>query len=388
MKIAKFFKLRKLPYKSRSQRSILESSDTFIENRSNSIALNKTKETQNNSNINQSELKKENSINKEISCIVFQRESERVAKVSKEQIDKIRLLKRKVNNIIKNKSRNVCEHFESKNFLFNDKFMSYIQGPVFYNKMNKYQTHLHFHKMNDIDEKKTKVLDLDKLKYGILSPSEILKQTLSQDEIDIIGQEPVYFMKHLSNKGIKIIKTRKLVERLRDEENELKRKKGKVSMDDILLQSKVKSLGIQKNNFTNKIDDAFNETKGKLYKSKSKEIKDTIRKNKSANDLREEIQKELIKNELDRYINELNLGYEPPIKYSYNIKKKDMRAGLIANNKERLDNEANLNNFIPLQTRKQKEENKFTNNICKQIRMAFFSKFNKVLPKSKSMKNL
>ena len=386
MKIAKYFKLRRLPFKSRSQRSFLDSSEC-IDNRSSSLAMNRTKETANNSNIiNQSEVKKENNERSNISRIAYQRESERIAKLSKEQIDSIRLLKRKVNNIVKNHSRNVCERFESKNILFNDKFMSYVQGPVLYDKMNKYQTHLHFHKVNDIEDKKTKVLDFDKIKYGILSPSEILKRTLSQDEIDIIGQEPIYFMKHLSSKmqGVKIIKTRKLVERLRDEENERKRKKGKVSMDDILIQSK-NNLGLQKNNFTNKIDEAFNATKRKLYKAKSKEI---IRKNKSSTDLREEIQRDIIKNELERYIEELNLGFEPPIKYSYNIKKKDMRVGLIENNKERLDNEANLNTFIPLHTKQQNEENKFTNNICKQIRMSFFSRFNKVIPKSKSTKQL
>ena len=386
MKITKYFKLRRLPFKSRSQRSFLDSSEC-IDNRSSSLAMNRTKETVNNSNIiNQSEVKKENNERSNISRIAYQRESERIAKVSKEQIDKIRLLKRKVNNIVKNHSRNVCERFESKNILFNDKFMSYVQGPVLYDKMNKYQTHLHFHKVNDIEDKKTKVLDFDKIKYGIPSPNEILKRTLSQDEIDIIGQEPIYFMKHLSSKmqGVKIIKTRKLVERLRDEENERKRKKGKVSMDDILIQSK-NNLGLQKNNFTNKIDEAFNATKRKLYKAKSKEI---IRKNKSATDLREEIQRDIIKNELERYIEELNLGFEPPIKYSYNIKKKDMRVGLIENNKERLDNEANLNTFIPLHTKQQSEENKFTNNICKQIRMSFFSRFNKVIPKSKSTKQL
>ena len=384
MKIAKYFKLRRLPYKSRSQRSFLDCSEC-IDNRSSSLAMNRTKETANNSNIiNQSEVKKENNERSNISRIAYQRESERIAKVSKEQIDSIRLLKRKVNNIVRNHSRNVCERFESKNILFNDKFMSYVQGPVLYDKMNKYQTHLHFHKVNDIEDKKAKVLDFDKIKYGILSPSEILKRTLSQDEIDIIGQEPIYFMKHLSSKmqGVKIIKTRKLVERLRDEENERKRKKGKVSMDDILIQSK-NNLELQKNNFTNKIDEAFNATKRKLYKAKSKEI---IRKNKSATDLREEIQRDIIKNELERYIEELNLGFEPPIKYSYNIKKKDMRVGLIENNKERLDNEANLNTFIPLHTKQQSEENKFTNNICKQIRMSFFSRFNKVIPKSKSTK--
>ena len=386
MKIAKYFKLRRLPFKSRSQRSFLDNSEC-IDNRSSSLAMNRTKETANNSNIiNQSEVKKENNERSNISRIAYQRESERIAKVSKEQIDSIRLLKRKVNNIVRNHSRNVCERFESKNILFNDKFMSYVQGPVLYDKMNKYQTHLHFHKVNDIEDKKTKVLDFDKIKYGILSPSEILKRTLSQDEIDIIGQEPIYFMKHLSSKmqGVKIIKTRKLVERLRDEENERKRKKGKVSMDDILIQSK-NNLGLQKNNFTNKIDEAFNATKRKLYKAKSKEI---IRKNKSATDLREEIQRDIIKNELERYIEELNLGFEPPIKYSYNIKKKDMRVGLIENNKERLDNEANLNTFIPLHTKQQNEENKFTHNICKQIRMSFFSRFNKVIPKSKSTKQL
>ena len=391
MKIAKYFKLRRLPYKSRSQRSFLDSSETFIDNRSRSLAMNRTKETANNSNIiNQSEVKKENNERSNISRIAYQRESERIAKVSKEQIDNIRLLKRKVNNIVKNHSRNVCEHFESKNILFNDKFMSYVQGPVLYDKMNKYQTHLHFHKVNDIEDKKTKVIDFDKIKYEILSPSEILKRTLSQDEIDIIGQEPIYFMKHLSNKmqGVKIIKTRKLVERLRDEENERKRKKLKISMDDILIQSKVKSLELQKNNFTNKIDEAFNATKRKLYKAKSKELNETIRKNKSASDLREEIHKEIIKNELDRYIEELNLGFEPPLKYSCNIKKKDMRVGLIANNKERLDNEANLNMFIPLHTKQQNEENKFLKNICKKIRMSFFSRFNKVIPKSKSTKQL
>lgn len=386
MKIAKYFKLRRLPFKSRSQRSLLDNSEC-IDNRSSSLAMNRTKETANNSNIiNQSEVKKENNERNNISRIAYQRESERIAKVSKEQIDSIRLLKRKVNNIVRNHSRNICERFESKNILFNDKFMSYVQGPVLYDKMNKYQTHLHFHKVNDIEDKKTKVLDFDKIKYDILSPSEILKRTLSQDEIDIIGQEPIYFMKHLSSKmqGVKIIKTRKLVERLRDEENERKRKKGKVSMDDILIQSK-NNLGLQKNNFTNKIDEAFNATKRKLYKAKSKEI---IRKNKSATDLREEIQRDIIKNELERYIEELNLGFEPPIKYSYNIKKKDMRVGLIENNKERLDNEANLNTFIPLHTKQQNEENKFTNNICKQIRMSFFSRFNKVIPKSKSTKQL
>ena len=95
MKITKYFKLRRLPFKSRSQRSFLDSSEC-IDNRSSSLAMNRTKETVNNSNIiNQSEVKKENNERSNISRIAYQRESERIAKVSKEQIDNIRLLKRK-----------------------------------------------------------------------------------------------------------------------------------------------------------------------------------------------------------------------------------------------------------------------------------------------------
>lgn len=325
----------------------------------------------------------------------LEKENEKVQKINDEQISNIRYLKRKITKIVKSNSRNVCSHFESQNQLFNDKFMSYLQGPVFLNRMKKYQKYFHYHMTNEVEDKIKKVLDFDKIKYGILSPAEILKRSCSQEEIDIIGKEPTYFIQHLSKdiQGVKLIKTRKLIERLEDEDKMKTTKvKKSCSMDDILIKTKVQSLGEQKVNFTKKIDDAVNTMNGKLHKiaTKSLKNKEFIPSNDFNHLLEEHLRKIIVK----KYEDKIRLGYETKIKYSQNIRKEDMRAGLIEKNRNRLQNESFLGNNIPFNSFKTKQENDFTKDVLKKIRMAFFAKssqkknIKKNTVKSKSMDEL
>lgn len=208
----------------------------------------------------------------------------------------LRELRRKVSKITDNDSFKLCDSFIRNNDIYNSKFLSDLKSKKYFDRYKEYHRNFHYH-INDLSEAHDKyamIIDIDKLNQGALQPSRILKRNLSDAEIQIIKQDPSYFIKKaLYLKNVKGLQKVTLLEKLSEEETNQKEvylSDNEVEKKEICKANRIRDVRFNWTLFDTKIDDALHKVKKKLNQLKTnKELNNETTNPEVLNKLRNEI---------------------------------------------------------------------------------------------------
>ena len=134
------------------------------------------------------------------------------------KINNMKKLKIKIKTILETKSLNLCSNFESKNFNFNMKLIDFLNSKINVNNSLKFHKTFHFNK-NENGEAHNRLnflTDIDSLKDNE-SKKKILEKYLNQNELNLLEEEPNFFLENEELK--KFFKPKNLFLRLENEEN-------------------------------------------------------------------------------------------------------------------------------------------------------------------------
>ena len=143
---------------------------------------------------------------------------------SKRKLNQLRKLKLKIFNILSKNTHSVCDDYQRKNNALNLKIFEFMGGEYYKKKALQLSSIFRFDKNENGEShnRKTMIVDIDKMKRDEAIPDKILMKELTTDEKKLIIADPNYFVKDNRYKNSSLLKPIKLSRRLllEEEENE------------------------------------------------------------------------------------------------------------------------------------------------------------------------
>ena len=172
--------------------------------------------------------------------------------------NKFKELRFKVHNTIKSNKHPICNDFINKAHLFNEKILEFYQSENYINLIRNFQNNFHYNINIENHPKINMYTDLQSLKKLSKTHKLDFKRCFSEKDQKLILHDPAYYFQNDSTNNfinINIIKTKKLVDRIQEEDEEKQMKQ--ILNNYINKKNKIKNrnLKIESENFDNKNDD-------------------------------------------------------------------------------------------------------------------------------------
>lgn len=142
--------------------------------------------------------------------------------------NKLKELRFKVHNTIRSNKRPLCNNFINKAHLFNEKILEFYQSEHYINLIRKFQNNLHYNIDIENHPKINMFTDLKSMKKISKTNKLDFKRCFSEKDQKLILHDPAYYFQRDSPNNfinVNIIKTKKLVERIQEEDEEKQMKK-------------------------------------------------------------------------------------------------------------------------------------------------------------------
>ena len=137
--------------------------------------------------------------------------------------NKLKELRFKVHNTIKSNKRSICNNFINKAHLFNEKILEFYQSENYINLIRNFQNNFHYNINIENHPKINMFTDLQSLKKISKGHKLDFKRCFSEKDQKLILHDPAYYFQSDSPKNfinVNIIKTKKLVDRIQEEDEE------------------------------------------------------------------------------------------------------------------------------------------------------------------------
>ena len=171
--------------------------------------------------------------------------------------NKFKELRFKVHNTIRSNKHPICNDFINKAHLFNEKILEFYQSENYINLIRNFQNNFHYNINIENHPKINMYTDLQSLKKLSKTHKLDFKRCFSEKDQKLILHDPAYYFQNDSPNNfinINIIKTKKLVDRIQEEDEEKQMKQ--ILNNYINKKNKIKNrnLKIESENFDNKND--------------------------------------------------------------------------------------------------------------------------------------
>ena len=172
--------------------------------------------------------------------------------------NKFKELRFKVHNTIRSNKHPICNDFINKAHLFNEKILEFYQSENYINLIRNFQNNFHYNINIENHPKINMYTDLQSLKKLSKTHKLDFKRCFSEKDQKLILHDPAYYFQNDSPNNfinINIIKTKKLVDRIQEEDEEKQMKQ--ILNNYINKKNKIKNrnLKIEFENYDNKNDD-------------------------------------------------------------------------------------------------------------------------------------
>ena len=137
--------------------------------------------------------------------------------------NKFKELRFKVHNTIRSNKRPICNDFINKAHLFNEKILEFYQSENYINLIRNFQNNFHYNINIENHPKINMFTDLQSLKKISKTHKLDFKRCFSEKDQKLILHDPAYYFQNDSPNNfinVNIIKAKKLVDRIKEEDEE------------------------------------------------------------------------------------------------------------------------------------------------------------------------
>lgn len=154
---------------------------------------------------------------------IKQKKSERFNKVTE-----MRKIKLKIHRLSHHKGEQLCSSLDSKNYFFNQKVEEYFESDRFINKQINFHSTFRFGKEHygDAHNRLNMIMNLDRITSMSADKLKMkrFENNFSEKEIDLINEDPNYFMNNKTVSGCKFLSRNTLAKRIEMEDKAEERK--------------------------------------------------------------------------------------------------------------------------------------------------------------------
>jgi hypothetical protein len=150
-------------------------------------------------------------------------------KVNQHEKSKILKIKRKIQSIVNNEAKDLCNNFQFQENYSNGKVINYMKSDKYKNNLKKYHKIFRFDKnepTSDMLNPSRHAFDFDKIRQNKdLEKNDLFKNRFSAEELEMIRLDPEYYIGNKSFfKEVAVLKQTNLLQKLEKEDIDFKQK--------------------------------------------------------------------------------------------------------------------------------------------------------------------